>query len=1636
MLKITIIILVFLNILYSSEYEENLLKDKNQMILNSGNEFILTHLPSHYVGGKSPVLKLLIFSEHTTNVSIQGESFDKRITVSKNSVNEVDLSGEANLYNKKPNEQPNPNSNYKRKAVFIKSVEPITVYAITTTSTTSEGYYVLPIKSLGKEYLINTLEDKSDNINVWQPSQIAIFSSEDRTDCEIKYNQETKKIQLNEGDVYLLSSNNQNKALENVSITSDKPIGVITGSYCANIPYENSDCGFIQEMELPTNLWGKSYHLSPMNEDNSNCYISITCKNSDTEIFFNGEPIHSFTKSGTSKLFGPFENEYLFISSNKEISVTQYTFAGEGNYPMQVGLIPINEYLKEFIFYSPQTNNETHNYINLCYKSEYGMPPYDIKIGISDGEEFSFTPLRVKNPTIGVKYTDNGLNWCSVKIKLEKDKVYKIVSDSAIGAYIYNSRSENMHFGFPAYSTQFNTFNYYNLLTENIDFGEISINSDSTMKLNLLKNITDDKIAIKNITIQGSDKDQLSLSSNYDNFTLNSQADLEIEIKLDAKRIGVIDAHLQVEFADIDNIEIFPINSEIILNYDDYYKKLVNKVDFGIVFTKKPKQFVVDYIENTSTAPIEISNMNLKDNINGNFDYEIEKDNYTLPKGDKSEIKFIYQPNKFGKSNAFFEFELAEINRTDKIELSAEYRNPIEKMTDLIDFGYIPLNQSEEKNIVIFKNVSDQDFTLDKISIIGDNNNKFEIIGNTENILSKKSEELSINIKATGKEVGTDNSAVLLIESSEMDIELEIDLKMIVIGECEELTIVYPNGGENFNKGEVIPIRWCGISKEEEVNLMYSSNGGNTWGKIAEKVKGHIYNWIVPTDSLKTENLFKVEYDSGEGGNSSVLDTQKIFTSSYNNLYSFNISKSEKYLAATSLGGGAGKNDIIIIDLLNEKMKKINIPTSAGKNYLYNSVYFSDEDDNIIYVITYKNCYKINHNTNEIVQVYNTIKDLSLIYEMYLSQDQSKIYVQYESKMVAVFNEKDGSLNDFFEIPGRILDFSYDGKKILYNTDEGVNSKSYIYDTKTKKIDTTFKKILLSPYSRFINNSYDVLLWSSGINGQINTKYFDYKNQKTIEIPELDWDKEKYSNYKRKIYGSISKDSILYYESFLLKGKTNENYNYLHKTSILDLQKMTTKEISIDYGISTLEHYNISENRIVISSQSTVKVYNRSDLKQLNTFSLDAGFYKSKLELTNQNEIVYLEPIHDPDGVLTFLNEKYSINNKRIESQFITQGSYNYNRTFNTAKTKPELGIFIAGNINTYYQIDYTNMQLTDVISLPFLNYAVNINSFIFSSDDNYLAFNYTGYTDDNFKDPKNLLSIYDLDKKAIKYNFFKTEESNEGEGQYNDGSVEKKIDFSNDVKLIAFLYSPLKFSEDSCTICVYSLESEERIFYLKRLNNVRYIDLLKDGTFILINHTLYNTFTGKKILDLEGLSNSNGIASIAVSPNEIYVAGIVPKESLIKIWDTFTGKKVLEINYEGSPERASIIFSKDNSTLCLVGQLDESAKNRGVIYYTLDLQSGTYELISDQSNKYFTMNGTKTGVEVEQNINHTVYPNPSSELIRIKDYSGEFQIINTLGIEVKHGYCSKDLPIDISNLTTGVYLIKLKENTIKLMKR
>jgi len=470
-------------------------KEKLPELLNGGNlgtEFYLTFIPCWEGGLTGNDLKIYVSSQVRTKVTVEvpGKSYMKEKYTVPNDIIEFTLAPAIGQpYRKSDRDIPYKDSIYSKAGVHIYSEAPIICVAATRFQYTSDAFLVLPVPVLGKEYIVASYADPSPNTIQYLPSYTGIVSPYDNN--EVRFTMggtdwskttgglmpgETKKYILQKGDVLLIAGLGSHAELTGSKVEADKPVGVVSGNFCAYIPTNCGNCDFLEEMEIPTDYWGYKYHVPRIVNRLKNSIIKIFAKESKTKIFRDCQQIGFLRIAG-----GTEQNGYLHlradegkprpivISGDKPINVTLFNCAqqddGIESDPFQMVLVPVEQYQKEIVFHTPGIPNGygfPNNYINLCYEATpYGTIPDDLMFATATDGKFSWTQLKDMSPVPGEPFEKCGTEktYYSKTLLLPGDGVYSFKANTAFCAYSYGFSSYDSY-GYPSsFSLQSYSFN-------------------------------------------------------------------------------------------------------------------------------------------------------------------------------------------------------------------------------------------------------------------------------------------------------------------------------------------------------------------------------------------------------------------------------------------------------------------------------------------------------------------------------------------------------------------------------------------------------------------------------------------------------------------------------------------------------------------------------------------------------------------------------------------------------------------------------------------------------------------------------------------------------------------------------------------------------------------------------------------------------------------------------------------------------------------------------------------------------------------------------------------------------------------------------------------------------------------------
>jgi len=458
---------------------------------NAGTLFYLAFHPCWETNSNGNALRIYVSSAVATTVRLEIKGlgiFRQKMTVPNDVIDFMLTPSEGQPYTKTDQVKPLPEQIWEGRAVKIWADDPIIVYGVTRFYATSDGYLALPASALGNNYQVSSYADPTNNTFQWLPSYTSIVGIYDNTrvtfrmgGCEscyalkedgdyLTFNQTIRRT-LNEGDVWLIPGIGAFNDLTGSTVKANKPINVISGNFCAYIPSHVAACDFIIEQEMPENVWGKKYHVTPIATRKNYSLIKIFAKKPFTQVYSDGLPAWYIQTPGGIYGSGYIEARAgvmapgdaapkpVEISSDEAINVVQFnpgsTDDGVENDPFQLVLTPTQQYQTEIVFNTPGIRGQygfRTNFINIVYKAtaDGGIPEDMMWAEVVDGR-FNWVPMTAYSGNPGQRFfttEEDGRHYRSKTIKLQYDGVYRIKANDPFAAYAYGSDYYDSY-GFP-----------------------------------------------------------------------------------------------------------------------------------------------------------------------------------------------------------------------------------------------------------------------------------------------------------------------------------------------------------------------------------------------------------------------------------------------------------------------------------------------------------------------------------------------------------------------------------------------------------------------------------------------------------------------------------------------------------------------------------------------------------------------------------------------------------------------------------------------------------------------------------------------------------------------------------------------------------------------------------------------------------------------------------------------------------------------------------------------------------------------------------------------------------------------------------------------------------------------------------
>ena len=252
-----------------------------------------------------------------------------------------------------------PNTLEQNGAIVVQAEHDISVVAMSFIDSGPNlgSFQVSPTSGLGTEYVIVDWPASADNF----PAEFIITSLYNDTNITyILTTQPTASVPLegffilNQYDaIQLQTEKTTGLSFTGSQIWSDKPISIIGGCECADIPLlPQTSCDYVAAHLIPFDKWGVFYSLAPFLErENAGYVIRVVAGRNDTEVRIqNNDPVALNPGSFHEETI--VTNDLVTIVADKPILVAQYAMShspdGLGD-SLMIIVPPIEQYVNEVI---------------------------------------------------------------------------------------------------------------------------------------------------------------------------------------------------------------------------------------------------------------------------------------------------------------------------------------------------------------------------------------------------------------------------------------------------------------------------------------------------------------------------------------------------------------------------------------------------------------------------------------------------------------------------------------------------------------------------------------------------------------------------------------------------------------------------------------------------------------------------------------------------------------------------------------------------------------------------------------------------------------------------------------------------------------------------------------------------------------------------------------------------------------------------------------------------------------------------------------------------------------------------------------------------------------------------------------
>ncbi|HFE45946.1 MAG TPA: hypothetical protein ENJ18_10730 [Nannocystis exedens] len=325
-------------------------------------------------------------------------------------------------------------------AYRLRSDQPVTVYQYNPLGATvsNDASLLLPTNAWTGNYLIASWQhwdlvnrpgfyavvaSQADTVVVLQPS-----ATGNKVDSGAGVNSDgTGMVTLQPSDVLMVRSATGGD-LTGTIISADRPVQVLSGHPCTNVPLDKGACDHLEESMFPLDTLAKDYFIVPPAQvpDDSKekaQNVRIIASEADTTLTYEPDQGVATTLAKAGDFIEISTTQAAFrVTSDKKIAIAQYMVGQSAGFgtsdPAMLMSVATDQYRKTYLFHAPPTWSA--NYVDI-------IAPEGSALKVDDQDVIA--PLK----PIG----NSGYGYVHVKLSNQGDGTHNVTADKEIGISVY-----------------------------------------------------------------------------------------------------------------------------------------------------------------------------------------------------------------------------------------------------------------------------------------------------------------------------------------------------------------------------------------------------------------------------------------------------------------------------------------------------------------------------------------------------------------------------------------------------------------------------------------------------------------------------------------------------------------------------------------------------------------------------------------------------------------------------------------------------------------------------------------------------------------------------------------------------------------------------------------------------------------------------------------------------------------------------------------------------------------------------------------------------------------------------------------------------------------------------------------------